>query len=89
MYTNWQQKELIPRSVRRGLLMLIRRDPVKRECMDNFRIILLIDTVLKTLAKVLATILMRITCGMIEEAQTCAVPSRNIQYNLHLLRYIL
>lgn len=44
MYANWQQNGLIYRSVRRGVVTLIRKNPVKRFYMENFQPITLINT---------------------------------------------
>lgn len=59
-------------------MTLIRKDLIKGNCKDNFLPITLLNTELKILIKVLAKRLLHVADGLIEEAQTCAIPSRNI-----------
>lgn len=70
-------------------MTLIRKDSAKGGCIDNFQHITLLNTQLKIFAKVLAERLACLVDGLIGAEQKCAVPGRNIQNNLHLLRYSL
>lgn len=43
-YRNWQQNGLIPISVHRGLVTLVKKDPNKGDSIDNFWPITLLNT---------------------------------------------
>lgn len=44
VYVNWQQNGFIPKSARRGVVTLIRKDPNKRDSLNNFGPITLLNT---------------------------------------------
>lgn len=87
-FTNSQRNRFIPRSMSRGKVTQLRKDPNKEDIVDHFRLVTLLNllnTELKILAKVLAKQLAHVVCGIVREAQTCTVPGR-CKY-LHLLLY--
>ncbi|GAB1597330.1 hypothetical protein Ahia01_000009400 [Argonauta hians] len=88
IYSIWQQNGNIPSSVKRGAVVLLRKDPDKGDAVENFRPITLLNADFKILARVLAKRLALVVSGLIGRAQTCAIPGRSIHDNLHLTRYI-
>ncbi|GAB1601854.1 hypothetical protein Ahia01_000463900, partial [Argonauta hians] len=89
LYVNWLQNGRIPASSTKGIVTLIRKDKNKEDTVQNFRPITLLNTELQILAKVLAKRLAGVIGSLVGDAQTCAVPTRSIHDNLHLMRYIL
>lgn len=67
------------------VVTLVKKDPNKGYSADNFRPVLLLNTDLKILAKVVMKMSLRVADGLVGEAQTCAIPGRSIQDNLHLI----
>lgn len=55
--------------MRLGVVTLIRKDLDKGDCVDNFRLIALLNTEVKILAKVLVKRLARVANGLDGEAQ--------------------
>lgn len=60
------------------LATLVRKDTKKGNSLDNFRPSTLLNTNLKSMAKVLAKRLAYVVDGLVEEVRTCAIPGRTI-----------
>lgn len=89
VYMKWQQNEFILRSLYWGVVTLVRKDPTKKDIIDTFWPVSLLNTELKILTKVLLKRLARVTEGSVGEAQTCALSGRTIQDNLHNIRHLM
>lgn len=83
VYCNRQQNGRIPSFGSQRVVALLRNDPSKENCIDNFRHITLLNAEFKILAKVLAIRLSLVVVDLIGAAQTCAIPKLSIHNNLH------
>lgn len=87
VYGNCPQNCRIPGSMCLGTVMLLRKVSNKRNIVDNFRSVTLLNTDYKILAKLLAKRLVLVADRLVGDTQTCINPSRTIHDNLHLTRY--
>lgn len=71
------------------VITLLRENNQDGDWVENFRLIILLSTDLKILARVLTSRLQIVADKLIGPEQTCAVKGRTIQDNLHLLCTIL
>ena len=76
-------------SQRYGLITLACKDESKADQLGNWRPISLLNVDYKILSKVLSKRLGRILGSCVHKDQTCAVPGRSIQDNLHLFRNVV
>ena len=72
-----------------GLISLICKDTSKQDQLGNWRPISLLNCDYKILSKVLTNRLKHVLPECIHDDQTCAVPGRSIQDNLHLIRNVI
>ena len=79
----------MPPSQRQGVITLICKDPAKADTLNNWRPISLINTDYKILSKVLTLRLRKIIGEIIHPDQTCIIPGRTIQDNVHLIRNLV
>lgn len=87
--SNWQQNGRIPSIVMQDVIILLTKDTDNGDVLGNFQPITLLNADFKILAKVLVKRLVFIIGSLIKEAQMCAIPSRSIHNNLHLMWYIV
>jgi hypothetical protein len=80
---------LLPPSQRQGLITLICKDPANADTLKNWRPISLLNTDYKILSKVLTLRLRKIIVEIIHPDQTCSIPGRTIQDNVHLIRNLV
>ena len=80
---------LLPPSQRQGLITLICKDPANADTLKNWRPISLLNTDYKILSKVLTLRLRKIIGEIIQPDQTCSIPGRTIQDNVHLIRNLV
>ena len=89
-FNRWFAQGAIPGSVTKGVITLLKKGGrLVWEGLDDYRVITLLKTELKILARVLANHLQIITCDLIGPEQTFAVKGRSIMDNLHLIREVL
>ena len=79
---------LLPPSLRHGIITLACKDINAADVLSNWRPISLLNVDYKILAKVLSKRLSAVLPQCIHPDQTCAVPGRSIQDNLHLFRNV-
>ena len=90
MFNHWFAQGAIPGSVTKGVITLLKKGGrYVWEGLDDYRLITLLNTELKILARVLANRLQRVISDLIGPEQTFAVKGRSIQDNLHLIREVL
>ena len=80
---------LLPSSQRRGLITLLCKNPDQPDNLQNWRPITLLNTDYKILSKVLTLRLRKIIGEIIHPDQTCSIPDRTIQDNVHLIRNLI
>jgi len=76
-------------SQKKGLITLICKDKNKSEQLTNWRPISLLNVDYKIVSKAMTNRLSGVIDKLIHIDQTCAVPGRSIQDNVHLLRNII
>ena len=79
---------ILPPSLRHGIITLACKDVNAADLLTNWRPISLLNVDYKILAKVLSKRLSAVLPQCIHPDQTCAVPGRSIQDNLHLFRNV-
>ena len=90
MFNHWFPQGAIPGSVTKGVITLLKKGGRNvYEGLDDYRLITLLNTELKILARVLANRLQLVISDLIGPEQTFAVKGRSIQDNLHLIREVL
>ena len=90
MFNHWFAQGAIPGSVNKGVITLLKNgDRHVWEGLDDYRPIILLNTELKILARVLANRLQLVISDLISPEQTYATKGRSIQDNLHLIREVL
>ena len=89
IYNNWMRQGSIPRRFTRGIVKLLRKNKHGGDGISNFRLLTMLNTDLKILAKILANLLQTVLPILICPEQTCAVKGRTIQDSLHLVRTIV
>ena len=90
MFNHWFAPGAIPGSVTKGVITLLKKGGRHvLEGLGDYRLITLINTELKILARVLANRLQLVISDLIGPEQTFAVKGRSIQDNLHLIREVL
>ena len=72
---------ILPPSQRQGLITLI-----CKETLTNWRPISLLDVDYKIISKVLTLRLRKVIGDIVHPDQTCSIPGRSIQDNIHLIR---
>ena len=70
-------------------MKLLRKNKHGGDGISNFRPLMMLNTDLKILAKILANCLQTVLPSLICPEQTCAVKGRTIQDSLHLVRMIV
>ena len=90
VFNHWFAQGVIPGSITKCVITLLKKDGrhVRRELVD-YRLITLLNTELKILARVLANRSQLVISDLIGPEQCYAVKGRSIQDNLHLVRQIL
>ena len=87
MFNNWFA---IPGSITKGVMSLLKKGGRHVwEGLDDYRPIILLNTELKILARVLTNCLQIVISDLISPEQTYAVKGRSIQDNLHLIPEVL
>ena len=76
-------------SQRQGLITLICKNKDAPQYLTNWRPISLLNVDYKIISKVLTNRLKLVIGKVISIDQTCAIPGRSIQDNLHLIRNII
>ena len=76
-------------SQRKGLITLICKDTNNAHTLKNWRPISLLNTDYKMLSKVLTNRLNKVIEHIVHPDQTCSIPGRTIQNNVHLIRNIV
>ena len=90
MFNHWFAQGAIPGSVTKDVITLLKKGGRHVwEGLDGYRLITLLNTELKILARVLANRLQLVISDLIGPEQTYAVKRRSSQDNLHLIREIL
>ena len=90
MFNHWFAQGAIPGNVTKGVITLLKKSGKHvGEGLDDYRLITLLKTELKILARVLANRLQLVNSDLIGPEQTFAVKGRVIQENLHLIREVL
>jgi len=80
---------MLPPSLRQGLITLICKDPLNADTLKNWRPISLLNTDYKILSKVLTIRLTKVIKEIVHPDQTCSIPDRTIQDNVHLIRNLV
>ena len=80
---------MLPPSQRQGLITLICKDKNNAETLKNWRPISLLNVDYKMLSKVLTLRLRKVIGEIIHPDQTCSIPGRTIQDNIHLIRNVI
>ena len=90
MFNHWFAQGAIPVSITKGVFTLLKKGG-RHVCegLDDYRLITLLNTELKILARVLANRLKIFISDLIGPEQTYAVNGRSIQYSLHLICEVL
>ena len=89
MLNNCFKADLLPPSQRHNIITLACKDLANAQLLTNWRPISLLNVDYKMLAKVLAKWLRSVLSHCVHTDQTCAIPRRPIQDNLHLIRNIV
>ena len=90
MFNHWFAQGANPGSVTKGVVTFLKKGGKHVwEGLDDYRPITLLNTELKTLARVLENRLQLVISDLIDPEQTYAVKGRPIQDNLHLIREVL
>ena len=76
-------------SQRRGLITLICKDTTNANTLKNWRPISLLNTDYKIIYKVSTNRLNKVIEEIVHPDQTCSIPGRSIQDNVHLIRNIV
>ena len=84
----WKEEKL-PFSQRQGLVTLICKDKSNPDKLKNWRPISLLNVDYKILSKVLTMRLRSILSDIVNTDQTCSIPGRTIQDNVHLIRNLI
>ena len=80
---------ILPPSQRQGLITLICKDPDNAETLKNWRPISLLNVDYKIISKVLTLRLRKVIGDIVHPDQTCSIPGRSIQDNIHLIRNLI
>ena len=80
---------ILPPSQRQGLITLICKDVNNAETLKNWRPISLLNVDYKILSKVLTLRLRKVIGEIVHPDQTCSIPGRTIQDNIHLIRNLI
>ena len=80
---------ILPPSQRQGLITLLCKDVNNSETLKNWRPISLLNVDYKILSKVLTLRLRKVIGEIVHPDQTCSMPGRTIQDNIHLIRNII
>ena len=89
IYNNWMRQGSIPRHLTRDIVKLLCKNIHGGDGISNFRPLMMLNTDLKILAKILANRLQTVRPRLICPEHTCAVKGRTIQDSLHLVRTII
>ena len=79
----------LPLSLRQCYITLLCKDKTKADLLTNWRPISLLNCDYKILSKVLSLRLRRVIGEIVHQDQTCSVPGRSIQDNVHLIRNLI
>ena len=79
----------LPLSLRQCYITLICKDKTKVDLLTNWRPISLLNCDYKILSKVLSLRLRRVVGEIVHPDQTCSIPGRSIQDNVHLIRNLI
>ena len=88
MINNCFERDLLPDSLRHGVITLLCKDEAKSENLNSWRPISLLNIDYKIVSKALANRLKAVIASVVHSDQTCAIPGRSIIDNLHLIRNI-
>ena len=80
---------ILPPSQRQGLITLICKDPNNAETLKNWRPISLLNVDYKIISKVFTLRLRKVIGDIVHPDQTCSIPGRSIQDNIHLIRNLI
>ena len=80
---------ILPLSLRQCYITLICKDKTKADLLTNWRPISLLNCDYKILSKVLSLRLRRVIGEIVHPDQTCSIPGRSIQDNVHLIRNLI
>ena len=90
MFNHWFAQGAIPGSITKSMITLLKKgDSQVWEDLDDYRLIILLKTELKILARLLGTRLQLVISDLIGPEQKYAARGRSIQDNLRLVRGIL
>ena len=81
--------ELLPPSMRHGIITLLRKDKFSDENINSWRPISLLNVDFKIVSKSLASRLKMVVHSVVHPDQTCAIPGRSVVDNLHLIRNVV
>ena len=79
----------LPLSLRQCYITLICKDKNKADLLTNWRPISLLNCDYKILSKVLSLRLRSVIEETVHPDQTCSIPGRSIQDNVHLIRHLI
>ena len=79
----------LPLSLRQCYITLICKDKTKADLLTNWRPISLLNCDYKILSKVLSLRMRNVIGEIVHPDQTCSIPGRSIQDNVHLIRNLI
>ena len=89
IYNNWMRQGSISRCFTRGIVKLPHKNKHGGDGISNFHPLMMLDTDLKILAKILANRLQTVLPILICPEQTCTMKDRTIEDSLHLVCTII
>lgn len=89
LFNQIEQNNIMPRSMRRGVISLFYKNKGDKRDIANFRPISLLNVDYKILAKIMANRLKHVLPFIINPNQTCCVPGRDISDNVFNIRDVI
>lgn len=89
IFNNWMKYKVIPQHFNRGVITLLCKDKYSVNRISNFRPLIMLNTVLKFLAKILANHWQAVLLNLIVYEQISAVKDGTIQNKLHFVCSII
>lgn len=89
LFSEVEQKSILSRSMRSGIISLIYKKKGDRKFLKNYRPISLLQVDYKILARVMANRLKNVLCRIVSSSQTCCIMGRNILDTIASVRDVI